>query len=107
MAEIINAVLDRIEARQHADLIEGANALEFLQAIYRSANAPLSVRMRAAIEALFESPKLSATSIIQGDDFAQRLERAIVRCRMIDVTPASKEACSMMRMSSSGDREDV
>lgn len=80
MAETINAVLDRIEARQRNDAIEGADALSFLQAIYRSANVPLSVRMRAAIEALpFESPKLSATAILQGDDFSARLERAIAR----------------------------
>jgi hypothetical protein len=35
MAEMINAVLDRIEARQRTDVIDGTNALEFLQAIYR------------------------------------------------------------------------
>ena len=60
--------------------IGGTNALEFLQAIYRSGNVPLSVRMRAAIEALqFESPKLSATATLTSEDFAQRLERAIAR----------------------------
>ena len=44
MAETINAVLDRIEARQRNDAIEGADALSFLQAIYRSANVPLPVQ---------------------------------------------------------------
>jgi hypothetical protein len=93
---------------EQSDRIEGANALSFLQAIYHCADVPLPVRMRAAIEALpFESPKLSATAIIQGDSFAERLERAIARSSMIDVTPAPKEACNMMQMSLSGGRVDV
>ncbi len=36
--------------------------------------------MLLAIETLpFESPKLSATTILQGDGFADRLERALLR----------------------------
>lgn len=42
---------------------------------------PLAVRMRAAIEALpFEKPKLAVTAMVNGgNDFADRLERAIER----------------------------
>jgi hypothetical protein len=59
---------------------EGENALGFLQAIYKSRLVPLSVRMRAAVEALpFESPKLSATAVLTSEDFADRLEQAIAR----------------------------
>lgn len=82
MSERISEVLDQIEARQQSDfgMIDGANALAFLQAIYRDRQAPLSVRMKAAIEALpFESPKLSATAIVQGQDFAALLEARLKR----------------------------
>ena len=62
---------------------ESENALGFLQAIYKRGGVPLSVRMRAAIEALpFESPKLSATAVLTSEDFAERLERAIARSGM-------------------------
>src|SRR6516164_5272601 len=57
-----------------------ANALSYLQSIYRDPLQPAPLRMKAAFEALpFESPKLSATALIHPDDFAQRLERAILR----------------------------
>lgn len=59
---------------------QSENALGFLQAIYKSPAMPLSVRMRAAVEALpFESPKLSATAVLTSEDFADRLEKAIAR----------------------------
>ena len=59
---------------------ESENALGLLQAIYKSRVVPLSVRMKAAVEALpFESPKLSATAALTGEDFASRLDRAILR----------------------------
>ena len=106
MSETIGAVLDRIEAqRPHTELIElapGETSPSFLQKVYRDLSQPLSVRLRAAIEALpFETPKLSAMAVghLSGQDFASRLERAIERSgkgrelqiesSAIDLTPVS------------------
>ena len=54
-------------------------SLEFLQAVYLNDELPLSVRMRAAIEAApYECPKKpSSMSIIYDETFAGRLEKAI------------------------------
>jgi hypothetical protein len=66
----------------------GANgtSLEFLQAIYRSAEQPMIRRMKAAIAALpFEHPRLSATLAVQADDsFAARLQNAIARSNAVE-----------------------
>jgi hypothetical protein len=54
------------------------DALGFLQAIYRSEGVPLNTRVRAAMAALpFEKPKLSALALVNRDDLADRLMRAI------------------------------
>src|SRR5215469_9291438 len=57
-------------------------AHRLLQSIYRDEEVALPTRMRAAIESLaYETPKLSATAIatMDGQSFAEALERAIVR----------------------------
>jgi hypothetical protein len=57
-------------------------SLEFLQAVYLNEQLPLSVRMRAAIEAApYEHAKITAVAIghLTGQDFYNRLEHAINR----------------------------
>jgi|SRR6516164_5266317 len=71
-----------IDGREHTlRLPSNVNALEFLQATYRSTELSFHTRMRAAIAAIpFESPKLQATATLQlGLDFASKLERAVLR----------------------------
>jgi hypothetical protein len=61
-------------------------SLEFLQAVYLNEQLPLSVRMRAAIEAApYEHPKLSAVGVgyINNETFASRLDRAIIRSERV------------------------
>jgi hypothetical protein len=54
--------------------------LDFLKAVYLNEGLPLSVRMKAAIEAApYVHPKLSATAVMTSEDFGDRLERAILR----------------------------
>lgn len=58
--------------------------LEFLRAVYCNDQLPLSVRMRAAVEAApYVHPKLSAVAVghMTGSDFASALDRAIERSR--------------------------
>jgi hypothetical protein len=56
--------------------------LDFLKAVYLNEGLPLTVRMRAAIEAApYMHPKLGAVAVgyMNADGFAARLERAIMR----------------------------
>jgi hypothetical protein len=54
--------------------------LEFLRAVYMNETVALPVRMKAAVEALpFVHPKLSISAHVDGEGFADRLERAIKR----------------------------
>jgi hypothetical protein len=77
--------MDGVFAEIAEELIELAPdeiSLDLLRRVYRSTQLPMSLRMRAAIEALpFEVPKLSATAIatMDGKTFAEALERCIER----------------------------
>ena len=65
---------------QTFELPEHSSSLGLLQSIYRSPAMPLSVRMRAAVEALpFEHPKLAITASFNGGDFAAQMEKAFQR----------------------------
>jgi len=85
MLDSVTGLLNKIsQAQLRAEAVPAAaTALDFLQAVYKNEAIPLSVRMRAAIEALpFETPKLSATAFVPaGGDFGERLEKAIARSR--------------------------
>jgi hypothetical protein len=66
------------------------DALRLLQMVYRGEFKATPQQMRAAIESLpYENPKLSAVAVghLTGEDFYNRLERAInrsERARLID-----------------------
>jgi hypothetical protein len=65
---------------------EEVTPLEFLEAVYLNEKLPLTVRMRAAIEAApYKHHKLSAAQVMHydGKDFASRLERAIERSSQV------------------------
>lgn len=84
MTEAIGAVLDRIERQQQVHVGDKATPLDFLQAVYCNAALPLHTRMKAAVEAApYVHPKLSATAVLQGGDFAMRLEAAIKRSKTV------------------------
>ena len=90
MAETIHGVLDRIETRQgpnptrlQTENVEiGPNdlSIDLLRAVYRANQLPLTTRMRAAISALkHEVPTLGISVVVNDDDIATRLDRALAR----------------------------
>ena len=70
---------------------EAPSPLDFLKAVYLNEGLPLSVRMRAAIEAApYLHPKLSVSANVTSNDFATMLDRAIERSgkAQIEAAPA-------------------
>jgi len=73
----VEKLLDQVRQELLAD---GETSLDFLRRVYRSPRQPMSLRMRAATEALpHEHPRMTAVSVgyYDGNSFAQRLDRAI------------------------------
>ena len=86
MATVDAELAELEEEEELVELAPGEVSLDFLQRIYRSTQQPMSLRMRAAIEALpFEKPKLSATAnlLFDGKSFADALERCIERSKSL------------------------
>ena len=76
----VDAVIEAQQLRVGTD----PTPVEFLRAVYCYEAVPLSVRLRAAIEAApYVHPKLSATAILEAGDLAERLERAIERSHSV------------------------
>jgi len=81
--------------------------LEFLEAVYLNEELPLSVRMRAAIEAApYRHPKLAVSAIATyREDFATALERCIIRSgikplpspKVIEATVVEQVSASEMK----------
>ena len=90
MIETISGVLDRMETN-HQRRVNGMNAenveigptdlsIDLLRAVYRNNQLPLTTRMRAAISALkHEVPTLGISVVVNDDDIATRLDRALAR----------------------------
>jgi hypothetical protein len=88
MLDTVDAALGRIEEAQCTSLRANNDVtpLGFLKAIYCNENTPLPVHMRAAVEAAsYVHATYKATAlIVNGGDFAARLERAIESSRGAD-----------------------
>ena len=66
----------------------GTNAIDYLRSVYRNPLQPDNVRMRAAAIAIeYELPRLAVTATVDAGDFADQLERAVERSRMIEAKP--------------------
>jgi hypothetical protein len=79
---LIEEQRERVRRLNAIGIRPGATPLEFLQAVYCNEELPLPTRIKAAIEAApYVHPKLAVTGLIMGEDFAQRLEKAIERAQ--------------------------
>jgi len=81
----LDTVLDQIE-RQQKDplgLPPNCTSLDVARAIYQNPSMPINTRLRAAIAAMqFEHPKLGVNVVVDGKDWADRLDAAIERSRL-------------------------
>jgi len=73
--------VEKVESEE-IELAAGETSIDFLRRVYRSKRQPMSLRMRAAIEAApFEHPRVSAVAMghFTKEDFATLLDRAVSR----------------------------
>jgi hypothetical protein len=84
-----------VEREEEEPAVFDGNAHELLKATYQGRYRPTPVQLRAAMRAIdFESAKLSAVAVMNGEGFSVMLERAIARSRaplLIDHQPTDRE----------------
>jgi hypothetical protein len=60
--------------------IQVTDALSYLRSIYLNPMEPTNTRLKAAGIAIeYERPRLAVTAIVNGQDFATKLDRAVAR----------------------------
>ena len=73
---------DLMRPQEAIEVAPDATPLDFLQAVYRSANVALHSRLKAAIEAAqYVHPRLSVTASMSGQNYAELLSKAASECR--------------------------
>ena len=61
-----------------------SDALDYLRSVYNDPLETTFTRIRAAQIAIeYERPRLAVTALINGEAFAQQLDRAVARSRMV------------------------
>ena len=89
MIDLVDLQMVRQKNPEEIEISPNANSLDLLQAVYRSNDLPLHTRMRAAMAALkHEVPALLATAIVNDQDFATLLDKAIARSQSIKLIEA-------------------
>jgi hypothetical protein len=91
MIELVDLPAHYDKPRQEEiEISPNSNSLDLLQAVYRSNELPLSIRMRAAALALkHEVPTLGVSIVVNDADIAARLDKAIARSqqKLIEAKP--------------------
>ena len=87
MLDTVDGALAKVE-REREDRLElpaNGTSLTFLQMVYRNANLPLGMRMRAASQAIqFEHPKLAVqASVSEWDGWVRKLDQAIEQSQRV------------------------
>jgi hypothetical protein len=88
LANKVDEVLDRIEARRAVGVEAKATPLEFLQAVYCNPDLPLSARLKAAVEAAqYIHPRLSVSGVIESQNLGALLDARLKRLAEMKLLP--------------------
>ena len=97
MDDLVDLQQTQVKRRQEIDMPPDGMALNLFQAVYRNPNIDLSIRMRAAAQAIgYEAPRLAVVAQVTENDIATLLDRRIARlqemenAKLIEAKPTRK-----------------